>query len=475
MISIIFYFDQLTNIDLTLESLVDTTNLDDITEIIICNDSGQLLEHVEFNPLITGSLLRIIDSSNIGRAKAWDIACDQASGEQIVFVGGITKFKSEWLNYLLSDLNDNNLVSPIINVLDNNIWQSQLNKWDGFGWGWDFELKNKTNTDQVICVSSKCFAITKKRYEFIGGFDNGMDGGAGEDIELSYRNWIFGGECIISSNSHISSGADRKPAAQSLKNINRIVQIWMPEYQDRLKDYYADLPDTGKISNITGMEKNRVKSNKEILNKLQPELFGVYQIRDKLKGKTIGIVAPGASIDLIDRNHINRNEIIVGIDYAGLIFDCDLVISCYTDILADLADKYSMNQLLLPSVLQDRVLGKYESARDIYPDSMIFECREYGNLNVSINPPFVDIDNIAVTAINLALFMRPCLINLYGYDTRLLSGRSHTSIGGYYQDGYVLNDSESTDNKYKFEDHVMRIIGDVAIKSDIPIIRVNHL
>jgi len=94
---------------------------------------------------------------------------------------------------------------------------------------------------------------------------------------------------------------------------------------------------------------------------------------------------------------------------------------------------------------------------------------------VSINPPFVDIDNIAVTAINLALFMRPCLINLYGYDTRLLSGRSHTSIGGYYQDGYVLNDSESTDNKYKFEDHVMRIIGDVAIKSDIPIIRVNHL
>lgn len=476
MVTLLFYFREIDLINQTIDDLCDKTDIGSIDQIFLCNDSGQLLDGLVFNDLVKNKV-EILDSTRIGRAKAWAIAADKAHGEALIFIGGVTKFASDWLAHLLAALDDNNIVSPQIHLLDTNLWQSLSNKWEKFGWRWDFQLCNRQyiRSKETLTVSSFCFAITNTRFKAIGGFDTGMDKNSGEDIEISYRNWIFGGKCIVSNQSLIATAAYRESASNSLRNINRIIQAWMPEYENNVKNYYKELPDAGKINNLLQLERLRVKSNKEILNILQPELFGVYDLRHHASGKSIAVIAPGCSFDYINKAMINRNDVIIGVDYVGMAIDCDWVVTDSVNVVAELKKKYPNEKLVTPIVIKNRIIGRYESAEDLCPGCRIFEQNEYGQLDINHNPPFIDVDNISITAVNLALFMNPSIIYLYGYDSRLLNGKSHSSQIGYYDDGAILPESESTVVKYNYYEYALHKIGDIGIAQKIPIIRINHL
>jgi hypothetical protein len=476
MTTIIFYFDNRDLVGSTLEDLCDKTKLDDIEQILICNDSGQLFEDLNINDLIKDKI-QIIDSVNVGRAKAWSIAAHKIVGDVAVFVGGTTKFTCGWLEPLIRELDDKSIVSPIINSLDTFLWQTGDICWEKFGWRWDFELRNRqyTQTRDTLSISSACFAISKNRLEQIGGFDTGMDNGCCEDIELSYRNWIFGGSCVMVGDSHVSTAFGKKSAAESLRNINRIIQAWLPEYESYMNDYYGNMPDAGRISNLLDIAHLRVYDNRTILGRLQPELFGIHKLRKIASGKSLAIVAPGASADFIHKSAINRHDLVIGIDYIGMLYDCDYVITDCLNVMSELEKKYQNHQFILPITMQNKMIGKYESANDAYPGSYIFEQNEYGNVNIGLNSPFVDVGNISITAINIALFLNPSIINLYGFDNRLLNGKSHVSNDKYYDNGEIWPDSESTTNRYKFYEYVMNNIGDLAIKIGIPVIKHGHL
>lgn len=476
MTQIVFYFDSLDMIAESLEDLCDKTDISEIEKIIVCNDSGRLIENMHINGLIANKT-EFIDSSHIGRAKAWTIAAEKTKDGPIVFIGGVTKFGLGWLENLQSKLTDDNIVSPQVHLLDVNLWQSLSNKWERFGWRWDFELTNRqyVNDSRTTAVSSYCFAITKKRYDYLGGFDEGMDAGSGEDIEISYRNWIFGGSCVVAENSMIATAAVRRPAALSLKNINRIVQAWLPEYQNNVAGYHGQLPDAGKISGLLSLEKNRVKANQQVLEDLQPELFGVHTLRLTAQGKSIAIIATGASYDFINKAAINRNDILIGVDYMGMAIECDYVITDSVKVVTELKQKYSNDQLILPTVISNKIIGKHQLASEVCPGCLIFEQKQYGHLDMSVNPPFVDVDNIAITAINIALFMQPSCVNLYGVDNQLINGKSHSSTIGYYEDGAIFAETESTMSKLKFYEYVMRLLGDMGIKHGVPIMRISHI
>lgn len=477
MVALIFYFDSLNMISQTLEDLCDKTDIKIIEKIIICNDSGQLLEDLDANGLIRDKI-EILDSSNIGRARAWSLAVVKTEQKDLVFIGGITKFGEGWLTYLLRDLNDNNIVTPLVHLLDVNIWQSLNNRWERFGWRWDFNLSHRQLTDinkSTPSVSCYCLAIAKTRYDQLGGWDTGMDAGSGEDIELSLRNWIMGGSCIISEQSTIATAAHRKSAGDSLRNINRIVQAWLPEYEDNVKAYYAELPAAGKINNLIKLEEQRTKTNLEVLRRLQPELLGVYELRRDINGKSLALIAPGASFDYLNRTMINRNEVLIGIDYMGMLIDCDYVITDNVNIIKELKKKYAGDKFILPMIISNKILGKHELAEEVCPGCHLIEQKQYGQLDISVNPPFVDVDNIAITALNIALFFKPEIINIYGLDYRLINGRSHTSHVGYYDDGMIMPETETTKTKYEFNEYVLHKLGDLAIANNTPVIRVNHL
>jgi len=166
---------------------------------------------------------------------------------------------------------------------------------------------------------------------------------------------------------------------------------------------------------------------------------------------------------------------VVGIDYVGMCIDCDYVITDNVDIALELMKKYEANKLILPTVIRNRIIGRYEFAAEICPGSIVFELKQFGHLDISIHPPFINIDDIVVTAVHMALFMKPSNINLYGVDYRLINYKSHAAKIGYYEDGSMLADSETTTNKFRFSEYALHKIGDIAVIAGIPIMRINHL
>jgi len=479
MASIIYYCKDIDYIQQSIDDLLDNTFESLIDEIIICLDSIEINENEEvlINIPTTKFKCSIIKSSNIGRSRAWSEAVNITKSDDLVFVGGPTKFSTHWLENLLSKVNDNNIVSPIIHTLDTDLWSMTDIRHEKFGWRWDLQLYSKPMHDdnRAITVSSYCFAIKKNRLLECGGFDVGMVHGCGEDIELSYRNIALGGECLIVKDSIVGSAATREPNSESTKNLSRIVNIWFTEY---MRDFILPEGDTdcGKINDLVTATNKRVKSNTEILNEYQPELFGIKDLRKIIKDRSLAIISPGASMDYIDKSMIYRHELIIGIDYMGMLCDCDFVVSDTTEIITELTTKYSVDKMILPTMIANISTGRYELAKSLYPKANVFELgnREGMVINNS-NPPFINANNISLTILHMALYFEPNVIYLYGYDNSLLYDKSHIMTSRYYGDGKILPNIESTHNKYKYDEFLIDQLKTIAIKSKIPVIRINHL
>lgn len=458
MADILIYFDNIDMVQETIEDLADKTTLSDIDTVLICNDSGQIIDDKRFNHLIK---IKVLDTNRIGRSKSWAKAVSASDGPILVFIGGVTKFEGHWLTNLIGELDETSIVSPQINVLDKNIWHALGNRWERFGWRWDMELCNKpfAGDNFTLSISSFCFAVRRKRYDEIGGLDIGMDIGAGEDIEISYRNWVFGGSCKISRTSRIATAAPRKSAAESLRNISRIVKVWLPEYENYVNIYHQRLTDTGKINNLARLESHRTASNSQILHMLQPESLGIFSLQATCSGKVISLVAAGSLMEHIDVTPINRSDIVIGIDQVGLNVECDYVISGSVELIEELARRYRQDQLILPVVIKDERLGTYISSKEIYPECIVYEYKQYGHLDIDMNPPFVMIDDIATTSVHIGLFLRPRVLNVYGIEYRIMEGLT----------------SDLNANRLELREQVLHALGDMAKKLDIPIVRISHL
>jgi len=459
MADILIYFDNIDMVQETIEDLVDKTTLSDIDTVLICNDSGQIIDDKRLNQIIAHKT-KVLDTNRIGRSQSWAKAVSASDGPILVFIGGVTKFEGHWLTNLIVELDETDIVSPLINVLDKNIWHALGNRWERFGWRWDMELCNKpfAGDNLTLSISSFCFAVKRKRYNEIGGLDTGMDSGAGEDIEISYRNWVFGGSCKICRTSRIATAASRKSAAESLRNMSRIVKVWLPEFEKYVNINHERLPDTGKINNLTRLEVHRAASNSQILQMLQPESLGIFSLQAACSGKVMSLVAAGSLMEHIDLTPINRSDIVIGIDQAGLNVECDYVISGSVEIIEELARRYRQDQLILPVVIKDERLGTYISSKEIYPESIMYEYKQYGHLDIDMNPPFVMIDDIATTSVHIGLFLRPKVINVYGIECRIMEG---------------LADIDA--NRLELREQVLHVLGDMAYKQDIPIVRICHL
>ena len=474
MASIIYYCYKCVDLEQSILSLLDNTKIDLIDDILICADNDELHD-IELPPL--DLKIKILKTKNIGRSKAWIKAVEQAEGDSFIFIGGLTKFCQGWLEHILDKLTDNNIVSPTIYGLDVDLWALTDQKYDKFGWRWDFQLyaKQLLNDDLTIVNTSHCMAIRRARYFNIGGFDDGMLIGGGEDIEISYRNIAMGGICQVDERSIIGTLVERENNDTSLINYNRIINAWFPEYARYFSVYNRDI-DIGKISNLIEHVERRSVSNAEIFDKLQPELFGVNFLKEAIIDKSIAIIAPGASLDFIDRGIICRHDVVIGVDYVGMLHGCDFVITDSTAIISELTTKYSTDKLILPLIISNNSSGTFEHAHNLYPKAKIFEMAGADIVGLSNNnPPFIKSENLALTALHLALYCEPKSIYLYGFDSDLQFGRSHIMTSRYYGDGKILPDNETTNNKYKYNEFLLGQLRNISNRLSIPVIRINHL
>lgn len=471
MASIILYCSDSKYIQRTIDEIIDKTHKSLVDEIIVCDDTGtaQNFEHAE-----------MVFSKQIGRAKAWNIAARTAKSSELVFVGGPTKFGQDWLPPLLDVIRgEMKLATPVVHTLDLNLWASENNHWKRFGWRWDLNIYNRAyfEVNDSPTISSYCFAVSKDWFEELGGFDDGMQGGYGEDIEISLRCWLFGGRVVACDNSVVSAVLRTDVGTHTVKNLVRIVEAWMPEYSTyfyQARGLSRNELNVGRIDNLLGLQWKQKKSVEWFLGSLQPELLSIYPLRGVATGKTVAVIGPGYSIDLINPAWINRHDIVIGVDYVGLLFDCDYVVTDSVHVAVELRKNYANEKFVVPVSLENRAAGRFSSALEILPGSVQFERASVGESVLRVDPPFCNFENSVLTAVHFALYLGPKEVSLFGCDNKIIDGRSHSSKIEYYDDGCLWSDSEATRRKLAFFEFGLDQLGRLAVSSGIPLIRIGH-
>merc|ERR1712235_184001 len=100
------------------------------------------------------------------------------------------------------------------------------------------------------------FSIHRQFFEKIGKYDPGYDIWGGENLELSFKTWMCGGQLEIHPCSHVGhvfrsrSPYKWKPGQNVLKkNLVRLAEVWLDDYKNI---YYERINNNlGDFGNIT--------------------------------------------------------------------------------------------------------------------------------------------------------------------------------------------------------------------------------
>lgn len=103
------------------------------------------------------------------------------------------------------------------------------------------------------------FFITKKWWTEIEGMDTGMLQWGGENIDISLRTWMCGGQIVVADKTYIAHAFRKKaPYKVDVKNVARnaarSAEVWLgPEYIDKFyksRKIKRGSIDFGDISSI---------------------------------------------------------------------------------------------------------------------------------------------------------------------------------------------------------------------------------
>lgn len=472
MPSIIIYSTDKKYLDRTIDGILDSSSRSYIDEIIVCDDTGEGY---------TRKGIKVLVTKNIGRARAWNQAAAASIGKQLVFIRDKTKPSVNWLSQLnrILEVQPKALVSPVVYTLDLNLWTTEVSRWKRFGWRWDLNLHDRahSNNPDSPAISSHCIACTKEWFDHIDGFDDGMGPGSGEDVELSLKSWLLGGSVLVCDDASIAVALEVDRSSGTINNLARIVEAWMPAYATHF--YNANNINhsqvvVGRLTNLVKVQEKQTRSIEWFLATKQPELLGIYNLKSSASKKNIAIVGPGPSLDYLNSALINRHDIIIGVDYAGLLFDCDYVMTDVAHIAIELQKNYSEQKFVVPIVLQNRIAGEMTSTSELLPSAIQFEMAPRNSTPISLEPPFCDLDNMVLTAIQFALFLNPESVTVYGCDNKIVGGKSHTSKSEYYDDGKLWVDNENTKRQFALYEYGIDQLGRLAIAAGIPLLRVSH-
>ena len=132
-----------------------------------------------------------------------------ATGDVLVFLDSHVEPNVQWLEPLLHRVHEapmKNVVMPIIDLINADTFKytpSPLVR-GGFNWGlnfkWDSIPSEELQKDEDFVkpfrsptMAGGLFAIDRQYFQKLGEYDDGLDVWGGENLELSFRLWMCGG------------------------------------------------------------------------------------------------------------------------------------------------------------------------------------------------------------------------------------------------------------------------------------------
>ncbi|XP_001513114.2 polypeptide N-acetylgalactosaminyltransferase 11 [Ornithorhynchus anatinus] len=299
---ICFYNEAFSALLRTIHSVLDRTPAHLLHEIILVDDNSELDdlksgldEYIRLH--LPRNIQVIRNEKREGLIRGRMIGAAQATGEVLVFLDSHCEVNAMWLQPLLVPIREDRrtVVCPVIDIIgaDTLAYSSSPIVRGGFNWGlhfkWDLvplsELGGPGRATAPIkspTMAGGLFAMNREYFRELGQYDSGMDIWGGENLEISFRIWMCGGQLFIIPCSRVGHIFRKRrpygsPGGQDTMAHNslRLAHVWMDEYKEQ---YFALRPELrlrsyGNISErVTLRKKLGCKSFKWYLDTVYPEM-----------------------------------------------------------------------------------------------------------------------------------------------------------------------------------------------------------
>ncbi|XP_014822004.1 PREDICTED: polypeptide N-acetylgalactosaminyltransferase 5 [Calidris pugnax] len=225
-----------------------------------------------------------------------------AKGTVLTFLDSHVECNVGWLEPLLErvHLSRTKVACPVIEVISDkdmsymtvDNFQRGIFTWPmNFGWRQipqEVVEKNKIKeTDIIRCpvMAGGLFSIDKKYFFELGAYDPGLDVWGGENMEISFKVWMCGGEIeivpcsrvghIFRNDNPYSFPKDRVRTVE--RNLARVAEVWLDEYKELFYGHAYHLVlkklDVGNLTQQIQLRKKlQCKSFRWYLENVYPDL-----------------------------------------------------------------------------------------------------------------------------------------------------------------------------------------------------------
>ncbi|XP_006873763.1 PREDICTED: putative polypeptide N-acetylgalactosaminyltransferase-like protein 5 [Chrysochloris asiatica] len=255
---ICFYNEEFNALFRTLTSVINLTPHHLLEEIILVDDKSEfddLKEKLDYHlEVFRGKIKLIRNKKREGLIRAKLIGASLASGDVLVFLDSHCEVNRFWLEPLLAVISKDPhiVVCPLIDIIDAMTleykafpvvrgafdWNLHF-KWDTV---YSYEMEGPEGPTGPIrspAMPGGIFAIQRHYFNEIGQYDKGMNLWGGENLELSLRIWMCGGQLFIIpcsrvghiTKQHIEDNI-RILRSQAYNSL-RLAHVWLDEYKEQ--------------------------------------------------------------------------------------------------------------------------------------------------------------------------------------------------------------------------------------------------